>query len=234
MQGGLGDDTYVVTNLSASIVEATGEGTDTVSTALASYSLTLAPNVENLTHTTNTAFSGKGNNLANVITGGGGADTLEDGVANTSGVDTLVGGGGNDTYVVDNAGVIITDSAGTDTVNSNVLSWTLATGLENLNFIGSGDFTGVGNTAANTIKGNSGNDTLTGAGGNDTLYGGLSMSGGNDVFVYTSQSDSPWASGNASGDTIMDLVLGSDKIDLAALSLANQNLRSGTLATIRR
>ena len=109
--GGAGDDTYIVANVGDVIAEAAGGGTDTVRTALASY--TLGANVENLTYTGAGSFTGKGNALANVITGGAGADTLNDGAnAPGLGVDTLIGGAGNDTYIVSNVGDVITELAG--------------------------------------------------------------------------------------------------------------------------
>ena len=51
------------------MTEAAGAGTDTVQTALASYTLGAA-NVENLTFTGSGNFAGTGNALDNVITGG--------------------------------------------------------------------------------------------------------------------------------------------------------------------
>ncbi|MGO8148184.1 hypothetical protein AB9F42_36310, partial [Rhizobium leguminosarum] len=46
--GGAGDDTYIVDNAGDSVAENADEGTDTVKTVLASY--TLGVNVENLTY----------------------------------------------------------------------------------------------------------------------------------------------------------------------------------------
>ncbi|WP_425287886.1 calcium-binding protein, partial [Rhizobium ecuadorense] len=66
--GGTGDDTYIVDNAGDLVTEAADAGTDTVRTALASY--TLGNNVENLTYTGTASFSGAGNALANTITGG--------------------------------------------------------------------------------------------------------------------------------------------------------------------
>ena len=72
------------------IGEAAGGGTDLVLTRAPT--LILAAEVENLTRTGSDNFVGTGNNLANVITGGAGIDTLN----GLAGNDTIVGGVGND------------------------------------------------------------------------------------------------------------------------------------------
>ncbi|MGA7937001.1 MAG: calcium-binding protein, partial [Kovacikia sp.] len=105
------------------------------------------------------------------------------------GNDTLIGGAGNDTYIVDSTSDIVTElaSEGTDTVKSSV-SWTLGDNLENLTLTGTNAISGTGNTLDNILIANSagsildggdGNDTLTGGIGNDTLLGG----NGNDSLV---------------------------------------------------
>ena len=101
--------------------------------------------MENLNFTGAGNFAGTGNTLANVIVGGAGNDTLDDG--GVGGADTMNGGAGNDTYFVRNAGETILDSgAGVNTVNTTLLSYTLAGNLQNLTFIGTGNFTGTGNS----------------------------------------------------------------------------------------
>ena len=86
-------------------------------------SYTLGANLENLTYTGSASFVGTGNSLVNVITGSVGNDTL-DGGANAAGVDTLIGGTGNDTYVVNSAGDVVTEAtgAGTDTERTALAS----------------------------------------------------------------------------------------------------------------
>ena len=51
MVGGAGNDTYGVDDLLDVVVEAAGEGTDTVETFMAALSIELMANVENLTYT---------------------------------------------------------------------------------------------------------------------------------------------------------------------------------------
>ncbi|CDZ65049.1 Hypothetical protein, partial CDS, partial [Neorhizobium galegae bv. orientalis] len=68
--GGAGNDTYIVDDAADVVTEVVNEGTDLVKTALSAYALTNVANVENLTFTGTGDFSGAGNSLANVITGG--------------------------------------------------------------------------------------------------------------------------------------------------------------------
>jgi len=199
LTGGLGNDTYIVSN-AGEVNEAAGGGTDTVRTALGAY--TLDANVENLVYTGAASFAGTGNALVNSISGGIGNDTL-DGGKNTTGADTMIGGGGDDTYVINNVGDVVTEAAGAgnDTANVLINSYTLATNVEVLNFIGTGAFSGTGNALANVMTGGAGADTLNGAGGDDRLIGGagadtLIGGAGNDIFVL--------AKGDANGDLIAD------------------------------
>ncbi|MGX1790466.1 beta strand repeat-containing protein, partial [Bosea sp. NPDC055332] len=90
-KGGAGNDVYIFNDLNGSVTELAGEGTDEVRTSFSSH--TLSANVENLTYTGSSNFSGYGNNDVNVITGGAGSDTL----VGYAGSDTLIGGAGNDT-----------------------------------------------------------------------------------------------------------------------------------------
>ncbi|AGS25817.1 beta strand repeat-containing protein [Rhizobium etli] len=185
LMGGYGNDTFIVDSLNDVIIENAGAGTDTIKTALASYSLAAISNVENLTYTGTADFTGTGNELANMITGGVGNDVLDGG----AGVDTLVGGAGNDTYIVDNVSDVVTEAAnaGIDTIKTALASYSLAslTNVENLVHTGSSDFAGTGNASANAIIGGAGNDTLDGGTGADTLTGGT----GNDIYVVDNVGD---------------------------------------------
>jgi Ca2+-binding RTX toxin-like protein len=179
LNGGGGNDTYIVDDPGDSVSEAAGAGTDLVRTALATY--TLPDNVENLSYTGTGNFGGTGNGLANSLTGGAGADILDGGAGN----DSLTGGLGDDTYAVDSAGDKISDTGGIDTVLTTLSSYTLPSAIENLSFIGSGNFTGVGNSLANNLTGGAGADSLTGG-------------AGNDIFVFHA--------GETAGDAILDFV----------------------------
>ncbi|MGO6712225.1 calcium-binding protein, partial [Rhizobium johnstonii] len=92
-----------------------------------------------------------------------------------------------DTYIVDNAGDLVTEAAevGIDTVRTTLAAYTLGANVESLLYMGSASFTGTGNALVNTITGGAGNDTLDGGTGNDTLIGGA----GNDTLIGGAGSD---------------------------------------------
>jgi serralysin len=102
MSGGAGNDLFFVDNSGDMVGELSAEGTDTVSSSI---SYTLGDNVENLI-LTDSATTGTGNGLDNVITGNAVANTLSGGAGNDrliggDGVDSLVGGLGNDIFVAE-------------------------------------------------------------------------------------------------------------------------------------
>lgn len=101
---------------------------------------------------------------------------------------TVTGGGGGDTYRVDDAAITLVEvvaGIGTDTVESMV-SWRLADNFENLTLLGTADTDGIGNSAENILSGNSGNNVLSGGAGADALTGDL----GNDRLIGGSGKDS--------------------------------------------
>ncbi|HTV69580.1 MAG TPA: Ig-like domain-containing protein [Rhizobiaceae bacterium] len=185
MLGGDGDDTYIVDNAGDVAIELANQGNDTVRSSV---NLVLRVNVENLV-LLGGAKTGTGNAGSNQLTGNSLANVLD----GKAGADEMIGGLGNDTYVVDNVGDVVKELAnqGTDTVQSSLTNYALATGVENLILLRSGNINGTGNTLANTLTGNSGKnkldggagaDVLNGLVGNDTLTGGA----GNDAFVFSS------------------------------------------------
>ncbi|WP_272482614.1 beta strand repeat-containing protein, partial [Caulobacter sp. HMWF025] len=200
LAGGLGADVYVVDNAGDLIVEREAEGIDLVRTVLTTYAL--SANVDNLTYTGGLAFAGQGNGLGNAITSGAGADTLDGGL----GADTLTGGLGDDVYVVDNPGDVVIENtgAGIDLIRTTVGSLTLASGVDLLTYVGTGDFRGVGNMLANTLTGGAGADTLDGGAGADRLIGGL----GDDTYVI-----------DATGDVVVEAQGGGNDTQIVSLSV---------------
>ena len=199
-----------------------GAGTDTL------------VSIENLTGS-NQADTLTGNTVANVLSGGGGNDTL---VATTDNVrDTLDGGAGTDTadYSTSTAGLtvnlggaapIVVGGTGTTAATSDVI-----VSVENIT-TGSGADTISGSNAVNTLNGGGGADIINGDGGADIIVGGAgtdTISGGTgqdtltggadkDTFVYATTAE---ASTNATNfDIITDFVTAgasSDIIDLSAI-----------------
>jgi Ca2+-binding RTX toxin-like protein len=129
MQGGKGNDTYIVNSVNDVILEQQNEGYDTV---ISSSNYILNANIEELRLVEGFNINGTGNSLNNRIIGNS-ADNILDGV---TGADTMIGGLGNDTYYVDNAGdqAIELAGEGTDTVNASI-SYTLGANLENLTLL---------------------------------------------------------------------------------------------------
>ena len=231
MVGGLGNDLLVVRDAGDIVTEAAGEGTDQITTFI---DYTLGDNVENLVLATGAAVRGTGNGLANIVQGnananmlsgmGGnddlrgldGNDTLEGGAGNDilnggTGADQMSGGADNDTYVVDNAGDVVTEAAneGTDLVQASV-SYTLADNAENLTLttftqvqngqsVIVGAIRGTGNALDNAINGNSLANTLEGMGGNDVLDG----FGGDDLMAGGTGDDTYWV--GEAGDVVIEL-----------------------------
>jgi Ca2+-binding RTX toxin-like protein len=166
MQGGAGNDTYVVDNAGDQAVEADGNGTDLVQSSV-TFSIA-GQFVEKLTLTGSANVSATGNSLANTLLGNSGSNTLNGG----TNADSMQGGAGSDTYVVDNAGdtVVEANVSGGDLVRSSVSFSLAGQYVERLTLTGSGNVNATGNSLDNAIAGNSGNNTLAGAQGADTFW----------------------------------------------------------------
>ncbi|WP_095085351.1 beta strand repeat-containing protein [Mesorhizobium sophorae] len=236
MSGSTGNDTYYVDNAGDHVIEASGQGSDTVNSAI-SFNLS-GQELENLTLITAANINGTGNALANVLNGNSGVNTLiglegNDTLDGKGGADTMQGDLGNDTYYVDNAGdhAIEASGQGTDNVQAYVSFNMGGQELENLALRGAASINGTGNSFANVITGNSGNNVIDGLGGADTMSG----STGNDTYYVDNAGDHVIeASGqgtdtvnsaisfNLSGQDLENLTLtGSANIDGTGNSIAN-------------
>ncbi len=262
---GAGNDTLILTAGTDTLDG--GLGIDTIDLAGLSPGQTFAlgnprfTNIENISGTSDLDFlTGDGN--ANGLFGLGGNDQLNGGAGNDTlnggaGADTLNGGAGNDTYVVDDAGDVISPEAAgagagfidTVLVDDALITYDLGLGsnLENLTYVGTGQFEGTGNELANVItggdlgndlRGEGGADTLIGGVGNDTLQGGAgadSLVGGSGVDTASYQGattavvvslTSPFInSGDAAGDLYSSIenIIGSINADnLTGDANANQ------------
>lgn len=125
-----------------------------------------------------------GNDNADTLYGGAGTDTLYGGTGNDlmdggTGADSMTGGFGADTYIVENAGDLVTElnETGIDIVKASI-DYVMTDYVEALFLLGAAR-RGTGNAVGNTITGTSGADQLEGLGGNDYLIGGV----GDDYLV---------------------------------------------------
>jgi trimeric autotransporter adhesin len=191
MTGGAGDDLYFVNTVNDTITEIAGGGTDTVKSGATFDLTTKGANVENLILTGTNAINGTGNNVANEITGNSAANILSDG-GDANNNDTLIGGTGNDVYIVSNMGDVVTETSTIateiDTVKSSASEYTLSSNVENLQLTGN-SLKGTGNGLNNDIKSTNtsttSNDTINGGGGADTMAGG----DGNDTYTVDNIGD---------------------------------------------
>lgn len=209
LRGGFGNDLYIVDE-QGEAVEFLDQGIDTVESSV---SYVLGANLENLTLTGSGNINGTGNALANLLIGNSGNNSFS---TVGGGVDTLQGGLGDDTYLVDAMDVVIElAGGGIDTVRSSQ-SYTLGLQLEKLVLEGTADINGTGNGLANTLTGNAGSNILTGGLGRDIMTGGL----GADFFDFNGLTDSGIAA--TTRDVITDFEAGTnlttiDRIDLLTI-----------------
>jgi Ca2+-binding RTX toxin-like protein len=192
LQGGVGNDAFVIASGSDVVVGATTTSNDTI---YSSVSYTLPTNVNSLVLTGTFALTGTAN---------GGADTL----TSNTGVDTLYGGSGNDGFVINNSSDVIVDTS-TTTANSvlSIVNYSLAANVNSLTLMGTVALRATGNSGNDLITGNSGADTLTAGSGSDTLVSGSGIDSlvggtGTDLFIVNNSSDVVTMSGGSAADSI--------------------------------
>ncbi|MBM6592947.1 calcium-binding protein [Microvirga pudoricolor] len=202
--GGPGDDVYYIRHTGSTIVELAGPtgGNDKVVVFLPVFRLPDLMSIEVIEAAGDltTGYSLEGNSYGNTILGSvgpdkldgaGGNDSLIGGAGNDTliggeGADTMAGGLGDDEYWVDQAGDVIRDEGGVDTILTSVsFSLSGVSGIENLTASGSTGLALTGDAGANVLTGSIGADTLDGGGGGDRLLGGL----GNDTYHVRSPFD---------------------------------------------
>lgn len=234
LEGGLGDDTYVIDSVRDIVVEQANEGHDTVLSHV-NLDLGLLAHIEAGELLGARSLSIKGNAQGNVLRGNQG-DNLLDGAG---GADTLIGGAGNDTYLIDSADdVVFEDDAaaaddlstgGVDTVMTALDGHTLAVQVENLILSGSAilgqgnaqDNTLTGNAQANVLRSFDGDDVLNGMAGADTLEGGQ----GNDTYHVDNAGDVVTEEADAGHDAVISSVSYSlqDRAHIEDLMLTGNN-----------
>lgn len=220
LRGGAGNDIFQISNTLGTLIENANEGTDTIVITSGITVFTLAANFENLTFLGSAQHSGVGNAADNVITGGagrdelqglGGNDTLSDGGGAVGNEDTLIGGTGNDIYVVALRGTSTVELAGegTDEVRTAQPVYELAGNIENLTMSDNATHGAViGNELANVIHGGTGRDDIFARAGNDTIFGGTGSANtlfgqqGDDLYVIESSGDSVIEFAGEGADTV--------------------------------
>ncbi len=210
MAGGAGDDTYYVDNAGDKVVEQNDFNLkgDTVIASIENYRLPTY--VERLV-LADGVIAGRGNAESNTIVGNAANNVLDDG-GGARGFDTMIGGAGDDTYIVhgDQGIIVERKDGGIDTAlvdQGEYGRFTMAANLENAEVIAKGG-TVIGNALANTITGSSAADLLEGGAGADTLIG----KAGNDIIA-----------GDA-GNDVLDGGKGADKL---SGGLGNDTLNGG-------
>ena len=143
----------------------------------------------------------------------------------------MAGGAGDDTYVVDATGDVVTERCDEGTDLSRAASPTrLSANVENLTLTGAAAINGTGNALNNTLTGNAGDNVLDGGAGDDTMVGGA----GNDTYVVDSAGDVVTETSTTEGtDTVQSSIsytLGANVENLTLTGTGNINATGNALA----
>ena len=227
LHGRGGDDTYRVYNAGTQVFESSSQGANDRLGAGVNYVLADGVFIELLTTTSRNATYSRnieGNTSKQTIVGNDGKNVLGDGGGSVTNGDTLIGGDGNDVYVVRSAGTTVVEAVGEGTFDrvSTSKSFTLSAGseVESINTtsrFGTNAIDLTGNELAQWLQGNGGANRLDGKEGTDEMSG----EGGNDTFVFST------ALGAGNIDTIRDYSVADDQIELASAIFTG--LSAGTL-----
>ncbi len=143
-----------------------------------------------------------------------GNDRLDGGI----GADTMIGGFGNDIYIVDNVADTITEmiDAGIDMVQSTIdYDLKNTANVENLMLVGADALDGIGNALDNTLFGNLVGNSLDGGLGVDRMVGGQ----GDDYYIVDNNGDIVVENSGEGTDTVLSEVSYSLSANVENLSL---------------
>ncbi len=207
--GGAGNDLFVLNNANDVVQDSIAGTNDTIQTA---FSEVLPTNVNTVVLTGTASVTARANN---------GNDLL----VSNSGVNTLVGGTGNDAFIVNNSQDLVQASASgaTNTIEATV-SFVLPANVGSLALLGTAGLTGTGNSLNDVISANAGNDTLVAGTGLATLVGGT----GNDTFVVNNVGDVVQDSSTTASNAIQSSVSYVLPTNVNSLQLAGTANLSGT------
>lgn len=214
--GGAGSDTYVVDSKGDVIMESGAYASiDTVRASI-SYSLADVTGIENIELTSNDTTA----------TGDSGKNQLDGSMA--AGANTLIGGGGDDTYIIDDMDTVVeTATGGHDKIvikkissNTNTFYVPVGTNVEvfQLDEGLSRRVTLQGDAANNLLVGNATANTLRGGAGDDEIRAGGDTYGGID-FLYGDDGDDLLIAGSGynelaggAGNDRLQLYSGTDRV----------------------
>ena len=232
LQGGAGNDSYVVRNAGTSVIEGFGGGTADSVTAHVSYSLEWDSEVETLTATGRTALALTGNDLGQTIIGNGGSNVIEgmggnDVLIGLKGADTLDGGGGkSDTvdYSASRSGVAISLAGGV--ARGGDAAGDILLNVENV----------VGSSLDDTFEGDGADNVLTGGrnGGAGDTVSYENATAGVRVTLSTSAAQNTIGAGidtlvgfeNTTGSQFGDVLIGNSGVNLL-IGLAGDDVLDG-------